>query len=341
MGASVVTWKDISYYPTGDSMQIGPYALGPIRALCLLSFVWGGILASGCVRSAKKNADAAGPKLSAADSKTLEEYQAEIEIGRNMAGRLLGHYGRVEDDRLVGYINQVGNYVASYGDYPERRYMFAVLNHESINAFACPGGYILVTVGALRNAETEAELAMVLGHEVAHVGKKHMFDTLRNMKETELAETAKARSEGAKVDPSLAARRRVVPAETGAGAMLARYLSGSAGASLNILQAAQAGMSLITEKGLDKKLEYEADREGVKYTIRAGYDPKAMLDYLQRADEKSEKKVKNLEKTHPPVKQRKRQIAELLKSLNADQIVGATGKERFEKFRQSLPNPDK
>jgi hypothetical protein len=66
-----------------------------------------------------------------------------------------------------------------------------------------------------------------------------------------------------------------------------------------------------------------------------------MLDYLQRADEKSEKKVKNLEKTHPPVKQRKKQIAELLKTLNADQIIGATGKERFEKIHQTLPNSDK
>ena len=295
----------------------------------------------GCVRSVSKNAPNAGAKLSASDAKAFEEYQAEVEIGRNMAGRLLGHYGRIEDEKLSGYVNQVGNYVASYGDYPDRRYMFAILNHESINAFACPGGYILVTLGAIRNADTEAELAMVLGHEVAHVGKKHMFDTLRSMKETELVDAAKARLEGSKWDPTLAVRRRTLPSETGTGAMVARYLTGSTGASLNILQAAQAGMSLITEKGLDKKLEYEADREGVKYAIRAGYDPQAMLVYLQRADEKSEKKVKNLEKTHPPVKKRKKEIAELLKALSADQIIGASGKDRFEKIHQSLPKPDK
>lgn len=320
-------------------MQTGPLVPLSHRLRCHLLLALAVGSPWGCVRSAHPHTEAS--KLSGADAKALEDYEAEIEVGRNMAGRLLGHYGRIEDDHLSGYLNQVGTYVASYGDYPERRYMFAVLNHESINAFACPGGYVLVTLGAVRNANTEAELAMILGHEVAHVGKKHMFETLRSMKQSELEATAKARNEGVRNDPTLNVRRRPVPAETGTGALVARYLTGSSGASLNILQAAQAGMTLITEKGLDKKLEYEADQEGVKYAIRAGYNPHAMLDYLQRADEKSEKKVRNLEKTHPPVKLRKKQITELLNRLNADEIVGASGKDRFDKIHQALPKPDK
>ena len=290
----------------------------------------------GCTPAAKSREQ--GEQLTTGQQKAVEEYRAEVEVGRNMAGRLLGYYGIIDDEKLVGYINQVGNYVASYSDFPERRYMFAVLKHESVNAFACPGGYVLITMGALRNATTEAELATILGHEVAHVGKRHMIDTLKRMKEKDLNEAAKRRQVGGPMQDALKARERPKPEDSGAGAMLARYLSGTTGSTLNILAAAQAGMSLMTEKGLDKELEFEADHEGVKYAIRAGYEPRAMLDYLQRLEEgKSGKKVKNLEKTHPPLKARRTAIAALLKTLKAEDIIGATGSERFLKVRKSFP----
>lgn len=296
---------------------------------------------TGCTRANKPKDQS--QTLSPGEEKALDEYMAEVEIGRNMAGRLLAHYGVIEDDKVVGYVNQVGNYVASYSDYPDRRYMFAILKHESVNAFACPGGYVLVTMGALRAAENEAELAGILGHEVAHVGKKHMFDTLRQMKERDIAKAAEQSKTSKTIPAEIKLRERPQPAETGAGAMLARYLSGSAGAGLNILQAASAGMSLITEKGLDKELEFEADREGVKYAIRAGYNPKSMQAYLQRLSDKSDKsdkKVKNLEKTHPSIAARKAAIAKVLVTLKADDIIGASGKERFAKNRKQFPKPD-
>lgn len=302
---------------------------------------------TGCVRSQQaKESAAKTTNLSPQEQKSFDEYMAEVEIGRNMAGRLLGYYGVIDDEKLVGYVNQIGNYVASYSDYPDRRYMFAILKHESVNAFACPGGYVLITLGALRNAVNEAELGAILGHEVAHVGKRHMYDTLKKMKDEELVKAAESRKTREKTDPVLKGRERPEPAETGAGAMLARYLSGSSGASLNILAAAQAGMSLITERGLDKRLEFEADQEGVKYAIRAGYHPKALGIYLKRLKEKSEqnaamkKKMKNIGKTHPSFDERMTRIADLLKTLKAEDIIGATGNERFDRVHKTLPKPD-
>jgi predicted Zn-dependent protease len=298
-------------------------------------------LALGACTHAKKEKDKeAGEKLSPEQEKALDEYRAEVEIGRNMAGRLLGYYGIIEDEKLIGYVNQIAGYVASYSDFPDRRYMIAILKHEGVNAFACPGGYILITMGALRAANNEAELAAILGHEITHVGKKHMFDTLRRMKEKDLAEAAKKRETGGKMEKALRVRERPEVEDTAAGAMLARYLSGTAGASLNVLAAAQAGMTLITEKGLDPQLEYEADHEGVKFAIRAGYEPKAMLNYLKRLEDKNKKITKNLETTHPPIKERRHEIAKLLKSLKAEDIVGATGEERFDKVRKSFPAPE-
>lgn len=269
--------------------------------------------------------------LSKAETEKLEMYKAEVELGRNMAGRLLEYYGTNADEALLGYVNQVGNYVAGYSDYPERRYMFAILESPAVNAFACPGGYILVTLGTINMAQNEAELASILGHEIAHVGKQHMFKTLISMSDKDRDEAA-AKTKG-KPDDHLAVRERPSAENSTAGSLVARYLAGGAG--LSILQAAKAGMNVILEKGLDKKYEFEADYEGTRYAIRAGYDPQAMNHFLNRLQKEKEKKHVNMEvldKTHPKNSERMAHIDGLLKEMKAQEIVGAQGSERFQKY---------
>lgn len=302
----------------------------------------------GCTTGKKGDRDAA-TELSEADRKKMEEYQQEMEVGRNMAGRLLAFYGRYDAPDAVNYINSVGTYVASNGDYPERRYMFDIIDSDEVNAFACPGGYILVTAGAIKHARNEAELAMVLGHEVAHVGKKHMFTTLKSMSEEDIQKAAAEAEKRSNQPEEVRNRERVKPEQSAAGSMVARYLSGSA-IGLNVLAASKAGMSLMLERGLGAHLEQEADIQGVKYAVNAGYEPKALIDYLCRLEAKDhvsgkrcnltadpKKTAKNiLDKTHPPVATRIKGIVKELADMNAKDIVGATGEKRFANYTKSV-----
>ena len=141
--------------------------------------------------------------------------------------------------------------------------------------------------------------------------------------------------------PSISMRKRPKVSDTEVGSALAKYLSSSGGAGINILQAAKAGMNLILEKGLDQKLEYEADNEGVKYATRAGYAPRAMLAFLTRAQKKQDASVKRLEKTHPTIDKRKKKIRQLLTQLKAKEIIGAKGTGRVKKMKAWLPEEAK
>ena len=107
---------------------------------------------------------------------SLEE---EIRIGRQISGNLLGAVPLVRDDKLQNYVNLVGNWVALQSGRQDLTWHFGVLDTEAINAFAAPGGYIFVTKGLYRLLNNEAELAGVLGHEIAHVTQKHHLKVLK------------------------------------------------------------------------------------------------------------------------------------------------------------------
>jgi predicted Zn-dependent protease len=140
---------------------------------------------------------------------------------------------------------------------------------------------------------------------------------------------------------------------------MARYLSGSS-AGLNILQAAKAGMSLITEKGLGADLEYEADREGTRFAINAGYYSKGLVNFLCRLEvnrghdpsyclQKQAAVVSNapksiLDKTHPSVPDRVLNIKGVLQAMKTNEAIGAKGRKRYvaikERIKGVLPEKD-
>lgn len=282
------------------------------------------------------------------EKKALEEAKIEMEVGRGMAGRLLTFYGNYEDPNLVAYLNQIGSYVASYSEFPSRRYMFEVLDSENVNAFACPGGYILITLGALKHARNEAEIAHILGHEIAHVGRKHMFDTLRKMSDEDIEKTNEEMQAKLNIPDSIKARKRPEGEKNKLMEFLGKYLGGSSSMALNVVATAKAGMALMLEKGLGAELEFEADEIGVSNAINAGYHPKALLNFLCRLEQKKnkitskrckivkqKKKRKSdsiLDKTHPPAIERVTNIQKTIKKMGIDPTFGAKGKARYKKI---------
>lgn len=199
---------------------------------------------------------------------SAEEEQA---IGRETAATLLGAGTVVADRVLEQYVNRVGHWVALQSARPDLSWRFAVLDDPDINAFAAPGGYIFITRGLLLSLRNEAELAGVLGHEIAHVVEKHHLDAIQSGARLNLAGMALAE----------AASRHGHDPET--------------------VRQIAAGAKLLYTRGLDKDDEFAADREGVVLAARAGYDPYALLAVLQRLDAMNpdDSALTLLFKTHP------------------------------------------
>lgn len=306
------------------------------------------VLVSGlgsCVMTSSESAE-----VSAEQQAKIEDAKLEREVGRGMAGRLLSFYGIYEDPKLLAYINGLGGYIASFSDFPERRFMFQILNTTEVNAFACPGGYILITKGAIASAKNEAELAHILAHEIAHVGHQHMYATLKNMSEEDIAKTNAEMEKMMAVPVSMERRKRPTGGKSEWLEYLSKYIGGGSNVALNVVQTARAGMAVILEKGLDHKLEMEADRYGTLYATQAGYKPKALMSFLCRLDQSkrgvhkkkckfSRKPYKNpdsLGKTHPLPYDRAKAIRATLKEQKVDASFGAQGKKRFRRYTKKL-----
>lgn len=194
--------------------------------------------------------------------------EEEIALGRQIAGNLLGAAPLVKDAALQKYVNSVGRWVASQSERPELPWRFGVIESEDINAFAAPGGYIMVTKGLYRKLNNEAQLAGILGHEIGHIVKKHQLKVLQKQQLLNI----------------------------GAGFLSDKYAKDNQLVSKAIGTGAE-----ISARSLDKSAEYEADRLGLSYATRAGYEPYGLTEVLQTIGQtnKNDGSVALLFKTHP------------------------------------------
>ena len=107
-------------------------------------------------------------ELTVEQEKILEFAEKEIEVGRAVFAKLAGKYGIVRNEAATKYLNKLGKSLALYTERQELEYFFAILNTEEINGYALPGGYILITLGALKQIKEPGALAGILAHELGH-----------------------------------------------------------------------------------------------------------------------------------------------------------------------------
>jgi predicted Zn-dependent protease len=203
----------------------------------------------------------------------------EIAVGREVAGRMLGAAPLVADPGLQAYVNRVGRWVASQTERPDLPWHFGVIDSPAINAFAAPGGYVLITRGLYEILDGEAQLAGVLGHEIAHIVQRHHVTVMQKS------------------------------AAVSAGAQIAQTRDRSAIVGNLIGTGAE-----IFARGLDKSAEFEADRMGVVLAARAGYSPYGLVEVLHKLSARGSEdaSLALLFKTHPHPGERLSEIGQTL-----------------------------
>jgi predicted Zn-dependent protease len=218
------------------------------------------------LRAAAKAASQAAQPLS-----PREEYY----IGRAVAARIFSLYGLYDKPALTDYLNKLGQGLAIFSSRPEiyQGYRFAVLDSQEINAFASPGGHILVTRGLLAKAESEDELAAVLAHEIAHVALHHGLGSIQGSRLAQIASDY---------------------------AMSAGLSSGGEAASFTEAfgEAISEIATVLLISGYSQGSELQADREAKKILLRASYDP-AALDRLIAKLPAQDEAPSGFAQTHP------------------------------------------
>jgi predicted Zn-dependent protease len=184
----------------------------------------------------------------------------EYYIGRAVAARLLARNSLSQNRDATMYVNEVGQAVARKSSMPRtyRGYHFGILETSEPNAYACPGGIILITRGLIKECQNEDELAAVLAHEVAHIAHKDGVKSINKARWTEVL--------------------------TSTGAEAAKqYGGGVAGSLVSMFESSIDDVfKTIVVNGYSRGAEENADREAVTTLTRAGYNPAALAAILGR-----------------------------------------------------------
>jgi predicted Zn-dependent protease len=211
---------------------------------------------------------AAGVAKGASDSLRDIPVDEEIAIGHTVSASLLGAAPLTHDQQQQDYVNSVGMWLALNSERPDLPWHFGIIETETVNAFATPGGNIFVTRGLVERCNSETELAGVLAHEISHVVRKHqLHDIQKNARKGVVLDLATLKAGG---------------------------LTGDAARAV-----ARVGLEGYV-RGLSREDELEADRLGVVLAARSGYDPYGLVVVLQTLEANgSDADTAMFLKTHP------------------------------------------
>jgi predicted Zn-dependent protease len=227
--------------------------------------------------------------------------QDERKLGKEFYEKLKNKGFLIKNPKVNDYINKIGQNILSHTTKSPFHFTFSVIKSSGINAFATPGGYIYVYEGLIKLVENESQLAGVLSHEMAHVKSRHIAQTIEKSQKLSIATLV---------------------------AILAGAFLGGGGEGT----AAIASFSMATASAINLKYsrehEEEADRKGVSYLVRTGYDARGMLDFMKimRRYEFYSNSIPSYFLTHPGTSERIRYLDGLLqttyKKRGAETIIG-------------------
>jgi hypothetical protein len=218
----------------------------------------------------------AGSAADAMPKSEQEKYDEEVAMGPQLAGRVLSVMPVWDNPEAQRRVNTIGRWVALQTPRDDLPWTFAVVDSPTMNAFAAPGGYILVTRGLYEVLQSDDEVAATLAHEISHVVSRDHYNVIRKQAMAGIATSIvsdKISSQAGK-----------------AGGPFAQHLAG---------YFAKEGAKIILV-GFDKDVEFRSDMASLIYTARAGYNPLAMYAVLQKLSAVSDGgRTSNLYSTHP------------------------------------------
>lgn len=239
-------------------------------------------------------------------AKSCATPQQDLELGRQAAGEAEQQFQILNDRNVQEYIVRVGQNLAQYAPGERFPYTFKVVNAAEINAFALPGGPTYINRGTIEAAKSEAELAGVMAHEIAHVALRH----------------------------GTANVCRAQKYQAGLGILGAILGGGLAGTAATIGGSIAAGSVLMKNS---REAETDADVLGSQMMARAGYDPVAMADFFETLAGEQRREPGKLERwfsDHPQPNDRRDRIrkeSQLLNYRGPGREVGG-----FTQIRQAL-----
>ena len=184
----------------------------------------------------------------------------ERKLGESVMRQIRSGGPYLFDPEVNGYLNELGNRLVTAVPGAPFDFEFFAMADPAINAFALPGGFIGINTGLILLAQSESELASVLGHEITHVTQHHMARSLGNQRDAMLM--------------SLAALAAAI--------LASRSHSSSSGDMAQAAIASAQGLAIQSQINFTRQNEEEADRLGFERTYAAGFDPTATASFFER-----------------------------------------------------------
>ena len=240
----------------------------------------------------------------------------EIEMGKKFDNAVRAQMGFVDDPEIVAYVKGVVDRVATALPPQPWTIRSAVVHHNSMNAFAIPGGYIYIFTGLILNVDNEDELAAVIGHELAHVTERHVAKRMDQMRLISVASIA---------------------------GMLAGVLIGTkgGGTSTNAIGQAVATGSIAGAQSAflmyTRENEREADQVGINYLLKSGYNPDAMPQTFELMNKRrwfmTGDSIPSYLSTHPGLDERIGYLRDRIRRMPAETVAREYSRDKFQRIQ--------